>query len=132
MLAYDTAHVLARMLVERGNTVVLECTYARHEQRASLVKAMADLPAVPLWVVEFFVSPDEAVQRFRRRHEATDLDEASVRERVEHFPYSDQALHLVSSAAAPDDLAEQITTWLRNRPAAVDRALWAEAGRAWD
>jgi predicted kinase len=132
MLGYDAAHVLARMLVEGGDTAILECTYARHEQRASLLKAMADIPAAPLWVVEFSVSPDEAVQRFRRRHQATDLDEASVRERVENFPYSDQALHLESSAAGPDDLASQIVTWLQSRPGSVDRDLWVEAGRAWD
>lgn len=29
MLAYDAAHLLARMLLTRGRTVVLECTYAR-------------------------------------------------------------------------------------------------------
>lgn len=132
MLAYDAAHVLARTLVEGGNSVILECTYARRSQRVSLMKAMADVPTVPLWVVEFFVAPDEAVQRFRLRHQATDLDEASLRERVENFPYSDQALYLVSSAAAPDDLAGQITSWLQNRPASVDRDLWLKAGRAWD
>jgi predicted kinase len=132
MLAYDAAHVLARTLVERGQTAILECTYARLEQRASLLKAMADIPAAPLWVVEFFVSPDDAVQRFRRRHQATDLDEELVRERVENFPYSDQALRLVSAAAAPDDLANQITTWLRHRPGSVERDLWVEVGRGWD
>jgi predicted kinase len=37
MLAYDGAHALARVLLERGHTPVLECTYARREQRASLI-----------------------------------------------------------------------------------------------
>jgi predicted kinase len=132
MLAYDAAHVLARMLFERGMTPILECTYARYEQRASLVKAMADIPAAPLWVVEFYVSPDDAVQRFRRRHQATDLDDQLVRERAETFPYSDQALQLVSSAAAPEDLAEQVTTWMRQPPGSIHRDLWAEAGKGWD
>jgi hypothetical protein len=31
MLAYDAAHLLARMLFERGRTPVLECTYSRRE-----------------------------------------------------------------------------------------------------
>lgn len=131
MLAYDAAHVLARTLVERGRTAILECTYARHEQRASLLKAMADLPAAPLWVVEFYVSPDDAIERFRRRDQATDLDEDLVRERAQNFPYSDQALRLVSSTATPDDLANQITTWLRHQPEPVDRDLWASTGRGW-
>ncbi len=132
MLAYDAAHVLARMLFERGQTPVLECTYSRLQQRASLLKAIAEIPAAPLWVVEFFVSPDDAVQRFRRRHQATDLNEQLVRERAETFPYSDQALRLVSSAAAPDDLAHQITTWLGHQPGSTQRDLWAEAGKGWD
>lgn len=110
MLAYDAAHVLARTLYERGQTPMLECTYARLEQRVSLLKAIADIPAAPLWVVEFFVSPDDAVHRFQRRHQATDLDERLVREHAGTFPYSDQALRLESVGTTPDDLARQITT----------------------
>lgn len=132
MLAYDAAHVLTRMLVERGQTAILECTYARLEQRVSLLKAMADLPAAPKWVVELFVTPDDAVERFRQRHQATDLDEELVRERAATFPYSDQALRLVTSAAASDVLANQISTWLRRRPSSVDLDRWVEAGRGWD
>jgi len=132
MLAYDAAHVLARTLVESGRTAILECTYAREAQRASLRKAMTHLPTAPLRVVEFSVSSDDAVQRFRQRNEATDLDEASLRERVQNFPYSDQALQLVSSTDTPETLASQITTWFRHRPGSVDRNEWVESGRAWD
>ncbi len=91
---------------------MLERTYGRRQQRASLLKVMADIPAAPLWIVEFFISPDDAVQRFRRRHQATDLDEQLVREHAETYPYSDQALRLESSAAAPDELAARVATWL--------------------
>lgn len=132
MLGYDAAHVLARMLFERGLTPVLECTYSRLQQRASLVTAMADIPEAPLWVAEFHVCPDEAVQRFRRRRQATDLDEHLVRERAETFPYSDQALPVVSSTATPDELARQITAWLRNQPGSIELDLWAQAGKGWD
>lgn len=38
MLAYDAAHAVARVLLERGQTVVLECTYSRLEQRLSLAR----------------------------------------------------------------------------------------------
>jgi predicted kinase len=131
MLAYDAAHELAHLLLDRGHTPVLECTYARREQRASLVKAMADMPAAPLWVVEIQISPDDAVQRFGNRDEATDLDERLVRERAETFPYSDQALRIESSAATPEEQAHRIATWLEQRPASVERDRWAEAGRSW-
>jgi predicted kinase len=130
MLAYDAAHVLARMLLDRGKTVVLECTYARLDQRASLLDALAHLQAAPLWVVEVAVSADDAVRRFRQRHEATDLDELLVRERAEAFPYFEDALRLESSTATPGALAREITEWLRHKPPSVNRDLWATAGRA--
>jgi predicted kinase len=132
MLAYDATHAIARLLLGRGITAVLECTYARVEQRASLVSALADLPAAPVWVVECFVSPDEAVRRFRQRRQATDLDEHLVRERAEAFPYSPNALRLESSAAAPEALARHVAEWLRRAPPSVDRDSWAAAGRGWD
>jgi predicted kinase len=132
MLAYDAAHLLARMLLKSGRTVVLECTYARLEQRVSLVEALSDVPEAPLWVVEFFISPDDAVSRFRQRDEATDLDERLVHERAEAFPYSNHALSLRSSASAPFDLAREITEWMQHQPQPVQRDVWAKAGRGWD
>jgi len=132
MLGYDAAHLLARMLLDRGQTPVLECTYSRRQQRASLLQAFADTADTPLWVVEVAVSPDEAVLRFQRRPQATDLHERLVHERARTFPYSDQALRLASATAAPDNLAQQITAWLRLQPEPIDRARWAEVGKAWD
>lgn len=132
MLAYDAAHLLARMLLKSGRTVVLECTYARLEQRVSLVEAMSDVPEAPLWVVEFFISPDDAVTRFRQRDQPTDLDERLVRERAEAFPYSNQALSLRSSASAPLDLAREVREWLQHQPQPVQRDVWAKAGMGWD
>ena len=128
MLAYDAAHAVARTVFERGMTPILECTYARHEQRASLLKAV---PAAQLWVVEFFVSPDDAVRRFRRRREGTDLDEELVREHAETFPYSDQALRLVSSTTTPAESADRITAWMRSQPGPVHADRWVEAGKDW-
>lgn len=132
MLGYDAAHLLARMLLDRGQMPILECTYSRRQQRTSLLQAFANTPDTPLWVVEVAVSPDEAVLRFQRRHQAGDLHERLVHERARTFPYSDQALRLASETAAPDNLAQQITAWLRLQPKPVDRARWAEAGKAWD
>jgi predicted kinase len=133
MLAYDAAHLLARMFFLHGQTPVLECTYSRLQQRASLVEAMAEIPSAPLWIVEFSVSPDEAVQRWRRRNQPRDLNEQLVRKRAETFPYSDEALQLKSSSAvAPDDLARQIKEWLERQPISITRTAWAAAGNAWD
>lgn len=129
--AYAGAHLLARMFVDGGETVVLECTYARRDQRASLLEALAGSSA-PLRVVEFFVTPDEAVSRFRERHQATDLDEALVRERAEAFPYFDDALRIESSSGAPEEHAQSIVTWLRQDPRPVDQDAWTRTGRGWN
>lgn len=131
MLAYDAAHLLVPMLLERGFTPVLECTYSRLSQRAGLVEAIVDFPSVPLWVVEFAVSPDEAVRRYRNSvsHQATDLTEELVRERAQTFPYSAQPLRMQSTSAGPADLADQITRWLEQEPIPVDREGWARAGK---
>ncbi|MET7670190.1 AAA family ATPase [Micromonospora luteifusca] len=130
MRAYDGAHLLARMFVDHGQTVFIECTYARRDQRASLLEALADSPA-PLRIVEFFVTPDAAVTRFRERCQATDLDEELVRERAEAFPYFDQALRVDSSFGTAEEQARHILTWLRQDPRPVDRNMWAQAGRDW-
>lgn len=132
MLAYDGAHGLARMLIARGRSPVLECTYGRLAQRASLLQAMADVPAAPVWVVEFYVSPHEAVQRFRLRDQATDLNERQVRDKAASYPYFDQSLRLDSAAASLDDHARHISTWLSHRPRSVQRDQWAAAGQGWD
>jgi predicted kinase len=132
MLAYDAAHTVARAAWERDRSPVLECTYARLEQRASLVAVLADIPQAPLWVVELVVTPDEAVERFRERVQGTDLDERLVRERAEAFPYSGNALRIESATAAPDELARQISEWWGDQPSPVDLQAWAEAGIGWD
>lgn len=130
MCAYDRAHLLARMFVDRGETAVLECTYARHDQRASLVDALVGSFS-PLWVIEFFVTPDEAVGRSRGRSQATDLDDEMVRERAEAFPYSDEAFRVVSSTTDPEDHASAIAAWLKQDPRPVDQESWVQVGRDW-
>lgn len=120
---YAAAHVLARLQLEQGRSPVLECTYARRDQRASLVEA---LPDVPLHVVELHVTADEAVARFRSRTQQTDLDEGSLRERVEAFPYSDGALGLTSGP--PEDLARLLAAWLASGPPPVDAEAWVSRG----
>jgi hypothetical protein len=81
--------------------------------------------------VELFVTGDEAVRRFRRRAEDTDLNEESVRERAEAFPYSALAHRLGSAGATPPELARDVTEWLAEEPPAIDPMLWAAAGREW-
>lgn len=131
MRAYDGAHLLARMFLDMEEVVVLECTYARRDQRASLVNALAGSTAA-MWVVEFLVSGDEAVDRFRARRQVTDLDDELVRERVDSFPYSDEALHIVSSSGTTEDHVRTILSSLQQGGDPIDREAWVRAGRGWN
>jgi predicted kinase len=130
MRAYDGAHLLARMFAERGETVVLECTYARRDQRLSLVRALAGSLA-PLWVAEFFVTPEEAVRRFRERDQATDLNADLVWQRVEEFAYFRDAFRIESANATPEAHARRIAAWLDQGPQPVDPDSWSDAGIGW-
>ena len=59
LLGYEAAHRLVRLLLERGVPPVLECTYARRDQRTALVAALPE--GTPVHLVELVVSPEEAL-----------------------------------------------------------------------
>ena len=128
--AYDGAHLLTRMFVDQGETVVLECTYARRDQRASLLQQLAGSP-VPVFVVEFFVTPDEAVRRFDARDQVTDLDNELVRERAAEFPYFEGAFRVDPSGGTPEEHAETVARWLVGSPPPVEQSRWVSSGRGW-
>jgi hypothetical protein len=108
-------------------TPVLECTYSRRKQRVSLLRELAD-HAAPLWVVELEVSAEDAVSRFRRRHQPSDLTDQLVQQRAQSFPHSDQALQFGSTATTAEDTARRIADWLAQPPPPADRPRWAATG----
>jgi len=126
MLAYDAAHALGRSVFHDGRTPILECTYARRDQRASLANAFED---AALHLVEFVITADAVLPRFRSRDQETDLDEQSLRAKVESFPYTPDALRLDPST--PDDHAHRIHAWLDEKPPSIDRDRWVANGLAW-
>jgi len=126
MLAYEAAHALARAIFDHGHIPILECTYARRDQRASLANAFDD---AALHLVEFVITAEQALPRFRSRDQETDLDEQSLRAKVESFPYTPDALRLDPST--PGDHARQIQAWLNADPSAIDRDRWVANGLAW-
>lgn len=86
-VAIEEMHRRARAIAERGGTVILDSTYTRQKARRQLVDACG---AFPIAIVECFVTPEVAVDRFRRRadHDAIDLTEESVRKAASEFPWS--------------------------------------------
>jgi predicted kinase len=131
LLGYEASHALVRTILDNGRDCIIECTYARRDQRTSLRSALAGLYTSPLRVAEISVSAEEAVARFRGRRAATDLDESSLRERVVNYPFWDGALQLESGVAAPEEMARQVAGWLERSPEPVDVDAWTQAGRAW-
>jgi len=126
LLAYDAAHALARSVFDHGRTPILECTYARREQRAGVVNAFED---ATLYVVELVISAEDALPRFLGRDQQTDLDERSLRAKVESFPYTPDALRL--DPGTPDEHAHRIQAWLEEKPPSIDRDRWVANGLAW-
>lgn len=132
LLAYRAAHDLTATFLGAGLDVVLECTYARREQRQSLLDAVEADGPWRLRVAEFAVTPDVALARFRARDEGTDLDEESLRERVGSFPFWSGATAWDASDADVAGLARAVWDWSRAAPADVDPDAWVRAGRGWN
>ena len=128
MLAYDAAHAVARMLVDAGRTPVLECTYARRDQRAGLVAA---LPAsVPLRVVELRISPTDAVRRSGQRTRPPTSTPTACARRSRLPCTATRRLPAGSTSGTPSELVALIVAWLADAPP-VDRDRWVGAGLDW-
>jgi predicted kinase len=123
-LAYEVAARAIKPVLDRGLSVVLDCTYSRKEYRDRVVNSV---PAeVPLVVIEFLVSVDVALARFENRqaHHAIDLTPAIVTEKVSAYPYG-AGTATVNSEMTADEIHKQI---LRSLDGVLDRRKWVEGG----
>jgi predicted kinase len=112
-LAYRAAHMLAEEMLRCGRPVMLDATYGSSEHRKSVELLMTVL-TVPLYLIEFNISPDTAVARFKGRsdHPAVDLTEERVRRIAERYFYSDQGL-TVMTEMTPEDALQRAADYLR-------------------
>ena len=111
-------------MLDRGLSVVLDCTYSRKEYREQVLNSV---PAeVPLVVIEFLVTVDFALARFENRqaHHAIDLTPAIVTEKVSTYPYG-AGTATVNSEMTTDEIHEQL---LRSLDGILDRRKWIEGG----
>jgi predicted kinase len=124
LLAYDIAARAIQPVLDRGLSVILDCTYSRKEYRERVASSVPD--DVPLVVIEFLVSVDVALARFenRRAHHAIDLTPAIVAEKVAAYPYG-FGTATVNSEMSRDEIREQI---LRSLGGDLDRGRWADGG----
>jgi predicted kinase len=123
-LAYEITARAIQSVLDRGLSVVLDCTYSRKEYRRQVVNRV---PAeVPLVVIEFLVTVDVALARFENRqaHHAIDLTPTIVTDKVSAYPYG-AGTATVNSEMTTDEIRRQI---LRSLDGMLDRRKWVEGG----
>ena len=123
-LAYEIVARAIKPVLDRGRSVVLDCTYSRKEYRQEVVSHVPQ--DVPLVVLEFHVSVEVVLDRFANRpeHHAIDLTPAIVGEKVAAYPYG-FGTATVNSEMTSDKIREQMLLSLDGR---LDRGKWIEEG----
>jgi predicted kinase len=123
-LAYEIAARSIKPVLDRGLSAVLDCTYSRKEYRQQVVDHVPS--DVPLVVIEFLVSVDVALERFRNRkvHHAIDLTPAIVAEKVAAYPYGAGAVTM-NGETSGDEIRARI---LRSLDGNLDRGKWVNGG----
>jgi predicted kinase len=124
-LAYEIVARAIQPVLDRRQSVVLDCTYSRKEYRRQVVSYV---PAdVPLIVLEFHVSVEIALQRFgnRQAHHAIDLTPAIVAEKVRTYPYG-FGTTAINSESSATEIRAQIHDSLTSRT--LDPEAWIDAG----
>jgi len=124
-LAYEIVARAIQPVLDRHQSVVLDCTYSRKEYRRQVV---SHVPAdVPLIVLEFHVSVETALQRFgnRKAHHAIDLTPAIVAEKVRTYPYG-SGTSAIRSESSTTEIRAQIRHSLAS--GTLDPEKWIGAG----
>jgi len=128
MVAYRAMHLAAELLLARSIGVILNAGYSHACDRRE-VEQIAERTSTPLYLVEFQISPEAAIERSRRRraqHPGLDLTDERVRTLVLEFPYFRGGL-LVDGQAPADETLARIQNYLcSGTPLAP--GLWPEAG----
>lgn len=89
LIAYRAMHLAAEAAAGAGGCVIVNACYSHAEDRRDAEQA-ALRTATALYLVEFRVSEQTAIERWKARrqiHPGADLTEERVRELVNHFPY---------------------------------------------
>jgi predicted kinase len=123
--AYRVMHFRATQALLNGQSVILDATYIPQEHRQEIAQIVLRLSA-QLYVVQCWVSPEEAVKRFCGRgldHAAVDLTPALVAQNAQMFNRFDGALVLDTTRWLWGALAK-IDGYLKARMP-VDPIRWA-------
>lgn len=106
-------HMLGEELLRCRHDVVFDATYGASEHRRAVEALVTEL-AIPLYLIEFRISPDTAATRFKGRsdHPALDLTEERVREIARLYCYSDCGLTVMQEMSGPLVL-QQVESYLR-------------------
>jgi predicted kinase len=128
---YRVMHLLGEELLRNDRDVVFDATYGAREHRRA-VEALVTTLAVPLYLIEFHVSPDAAVARFKGRtgHLASDLTEERVRKIAQLYCYSGCGL-AVTKEVEPFSLLEQVNGYLRAGSNVVIDGRWSNSANGY-
>jgi len=113
-VAYRAMLLAAELVLERGLDVILDAPYGHAEDRRELNET-AQHSAARLFLIECSVSPEIAVERFRRRGPDAvrrDLTEGRVRELVRGFQYQNTGLRLDTSLLPVEECLQRIEAYL--------------------
>ncbi len=115
-IAYRAMALAAELLLERGQSVILDAQYGRLEDRRE-VEEMAARVAAPLYLVECRIAPLVAVRRFEERGPDAvrlDLTVERVLEDARAFPYSGRGLPLDTAAGSVEESLAAIAGYLES------------------
>lgn len=129
-IAHRAAFLIAEKLLSLSRPVILDATYRTFAQRKS-VETCALKAGAQLYLIQCQVSPQEAVDRYRRRsnHPAIDLNPARIRRLADRYPYSRNGLVLPAKSFPVESVRLAKRYVQLSRPVPVD-GRWSRAARA--
>jgi len=127
-LAYHAMHALARSLLARNQSVIVDAPYSRFAQRCELEQITRQTSAA-LFVVQCRVEPGIAKARYLARtgHPGGDLTEEVVLRKAGDFPYCPVGIVLNMDVAA-HKLANQVLRYIVSG-LPVRRGKWSDCAR---
>ena len=130
-IAYGAMHMQAEEHLRCGSSVVLDATYGPLEHRRA-IELLVATTKVPLFLVEFNITPHVAAVRFRQRsdHPASDLNELRVRAIAERYPYSKLGLTVTAETTEIEALKLVEEYLSKAEPMPIDGS-WSERSRGY-
>ena len=126
-IAYRATLLIAEESLIGSRSVLLDATYGTIEHRKA-VEVSVSAHRTPFYLIQCRVSPQMAVDRFKRResHPAIDLEENRVRDLASRYQYAGLGL-IIPSELGLSDALERAHEYLCNSEPLVPDGSWSNA-----